>query len=674
MQAPVVPFLFMSNTLKRLRLVAVIVLVAVVGYYLYDTFSPVDQNDKLAQIIHLEDRRELSARLKGYLEDSDPVVRERAAIAVGRIGGPGSGQPLVDMLADSVWSVAEAAAIAVGFTGQSELALPLLETADEFPPRITARAVEAAGRLADTSDVEVVDVLLSYLAHPAPEVREQTVMALFRAQAKEAGAEVIDLYENGFDEQVRQACLYFLARFDIAEGREIFESYLADPDPFLRALAVRGMGALRGEEAERYLSIALNDNTDRVVAQAITELAGFESDNVMRLLQKKLAVEEDPKLLVALIEALHRMESSEGILVAERTMVTYLTPPITAATVKYAAEIRRGRAIDLIDSLLRVEGPLVRAAAAEALGLIRQKTVLPRLTTLFSDKSPRVRAAAFQTLMEVDSENSDFYVRRALDDTDFVLQAMAVEAVGKAENEEYLPVLRTMMERGAGVETDVRRSIVGAMGPFVSGYADSTALAVLLLALKDANMVVRREASQMWDSLVAEPRPKVSLLADTRLTERRIRNGLEEYKTNPYATIVTSQGEIQMELYFDTAPLTVLNFVALAKDGFYDGLVFHRVVPNFVVQGGDPRGDGWGGPGYYIRDEFSSEPYMRGSVGVATSGKDTGGSQFFITLSPQPHLEGRYTLFGRVLHGMEAADRIAVGDVIETVRITKEAP
>jgi len=97
-------------------------------------------------------------------------------------------------------------------------------------------------------------------------------------------------------------------------------------------------------------------------------------------------------------------------------------------------------------------------------------------------------------------------------------------------------------------------------------------------------------------------------------------------------------------------------------------------VPNFVVQGGDPRGDGWGGPGYYIRDEYSAETFERGAVGIATSGKDTGGSQFFITLSPQPHLEGRYTLFGRVREGMETADRITIGDTLRTVRIVKDAP
>jgi len=178
----------------------------------------------------------------------------------------------------------------------------------------------------------------------------------------------------------------------------------------------------------------------------------------------------------------------------------------------------------------------------------------------------------------------------------------------------------------------------------------------------------------MWDEHVDRARPASSLTVDTRISESQIRKTLERYTNNPVATIGTRHGEFQIELYVDVAPLTVMNFIELADDGFYDGLPFHRVIPNFVAQGGDPRGDGWGGPDYYIRDEFSSEPYLRGTVGIATSGKDTGGSQFFITLSPQPHLEGRYTVFGQVIYGMEVVDLITMGDVIETIHIHEGKP
>ncbi len=113
--------------------------------------------------------------------------------------------------------------------------------------------------------------------------------------------------------------------------------------------------------------------------------------------------------------------------------------------------------------------------------------------------------------------------------------------------------------------------------------------------------------------------------------------------------------------------MTCLNFLQLATQGFYDGLAFHRVVPDFVVQVGDPRGDGRGGPGYVMRDEINPLRYQRGAVGMALSGPDTGGSQFFITLSPQPHLDGGYTVFGRVVAGFETLDRIVQGDRIQGV-------
>jgi cyclophilin family peptidyl-prolyl cis-trans isomerase len=117
------------------------------------------------------------------------------------------------------------------------------------------------------------------------------------------------------------------------------------------------------------------------------------------------------------------------------------------------------------------------------------------------------------------------------------------------------------------------------------------------------------------------------------------------------------------------APLTSASFINLARRGYYNGLDFHRVVTNFVIQGGCPRGDGNGGPGYTLRCEIGQKPYGRGAVGMALSGKDTGGSQFFITHTPTPHLDGGYTLFGWVANGMDVVDRIRQGDKIDRIEI-----
>ena len=123
-------------------------------------------------------------------------------------------------------------------------------------------------------------------------------------------------------------------------------------------------------------------------------------------------------------------------------------------------------------------------------------------------------------------------------------------------------------------------------------------------------------------------------------------------------------GTIELELFADDAPITVENFLSLARRGYFDAHEWPRVVPNFVIQDGDPRGDTNGGPGYSIRDEIDRHPYLDGTLGMALSGPDTGGSQWFVTHSPQPHLDGTYTVFGRAVRGMEVANRIVPGDRI----------
>ena len=137
----------------------------------------------------------------------------------------------------------------------------------------------------------------------------------------------------------------------------------------------------------------------------------------------------------------------------------------------------------------------------------------------------------------------------------------------------------------------------------------------------------------------------------------------------PRATIETERGTMVVELFGADAPLTVDNFLRLVDRRYFDGSRWHRVVPNFVIQDGDPRGDGNGGPGTVIRDELNRRRYDRGVVGMALSGADTGGSQFFLTHSPQPHLDGRYTVFGRLASGAQVLDLIVQGDRIR--RITR---
>jgi peptidyl-prolyl cis-trans isomerase B (cyclophilin B) len=140
------------------------------------------------------------------------------------------------------------------------------------------------------------------------------------------------------------------------------------------------------------------------------------------------------------------------------------------------------------------------------------------------------------------------------------------------------------------------------------------------------------------------------------------------------ATIDTNKGKIDLQLFPEHAPKTVNNFVFLAREGFYDGVTFHRVISNFMIQGGDPTGTGAGGPGYKFADETANNPlkHETGVISMANAGPNTNGSQFFITHSPQPHLNGKHTVFGKVVKGMDVVNTIRQGDVIKTVTIQEE--
>lgn len=145
-------------------------------------------------------------------------------------------------------------------------------------------------------------------------------------------------------------------------------------------------------------------------------------------------------------------------------------------------------------------------------------------------------------------------------------------------------------------------------------------------------------------------------------------------KALPQAKITTKYGDMVIELFEDETPNTVANFVSLIEKGYYDGLKFHRVVPDFVIQGGDPTGTGAGGPGYRIKCEAETNKtkHSRGVLSMAHAGKDTGGSQFFITHRATPHLDGKHTVFGRVISGVEIVDKVQQGDLMDKVTMLKK--
>ena len=226
---------------------------------------------------------------------------------------------------------------------------------------------------------------------------------------------------------------------------------------------------------------------------------------------------------------------------------------------------------------------------------------------------------------------------------------------------------------------DAKLAVVDAAAK--AGKDDRTA-AVFNRALADPEVVVRRRAVAQFQTVYGEDRKRdIGPAADRPLAdyERIVRWSLAAH-----AAVVTVQrpgtatAQFAIALDAQAAPLTAWNFSELAAKGFYDGATVHRVVPNFVVQDGDPRGDGYGGPGYSIRDEFNPLAFSPGVVGMASDGKDTAGSQWFVTVSPQPHLDGCYTSFGRVVSGLrEVVGQMRPGDTVVSIRVdggAAEAP
>jgi len=178
-------------------------------------------------------------------------------------------------------------------------------------------------------------------------------------------------------------------------------------------------------------------------------------------------------------------------------------------------------------------------------------------------------------------------------------------------------------------------------------------------------------SAMMCGTITAQAEPN-SLTKEQKMSlfTKAPQAGDKDVPAGNHIQISTEHGDISIELYPDSAPNTVANFKALAGKGFYDGLKFHRVIPGFMAQGGDPDGTGMGGPGYKVKAEFNSRKHVRGTLAMARSqSPDSAGSQFYICFGPQPHLDNQYTIFGQVTSGMDVVDQIRQGDIMKQVAV-----
>jgi cyclophilin family peptidyl-prolyl cis-trans isomerase len=261
-------------------------------------------------------------------------------------------------------------------------------------------------------------------------------------------------------------------------------------------------------------------------------------------------------------------------------------------------------------------------------------------------------------------------LRQQLKHSDVIVRGTAAELLGELPPDEAnaraliaaLPVALADKELN-----DAALAFLDSLGKQKSAKANDA----IKTALSSSDYLVRRKAVAALKANGAGDFSSRIGTVKTRNTRADYERALARIGKRFNAVVTTSRGSFTIEFLPDEAPLTVDNFIRLAERDYFRGITIHRVVPNFVIQDGDPRGDGNGGPGYQIRCEINEAPYGRGAVGMALSGKDTGGSQWFVTHSPQPHLDGGYTVFGNVVAGMDVVDNIVRGDVIQSITVTE---
>jgi cyclophilin family peptidyl-prolyl cis-trans isomerase/HEAT repeat protein len=348
-------------------------------------------------------------------------------------------------------------------------------------------------------------------------------------------------------------------------------------------------------------------------------------------------------------------------------LVSHSVPGIRGGALQALARVDPDTFLTALASLDADRDWTVRVAVANALGTLPSAQSLPRLTVMLQDSDQKVIPAVLGALASSKAAGVERVLLDRLGSQDLSVRAAAANALADLKVTTAVQPLTEAYRRAASEDSYAARA--AALGA-LARLDPAAARPVLLEALKDRDWAVRvRALALLKEQKVTGEDEAVRPATAGRSVNDPQWQAIVAPPFSPHAFIETDKGTIELELAVIDAPQTSANFIALARKGFFSNIAIHRLVPDFVVQGGDPRGDGEGGPGYTIRDELNQLPYLRGTVGMALDWEDTGGSQFFITHSPQPHLDARYTVFGRVVAGMDVVDRLVQWDVIRNVRI-----
>jgi cyclophilin family peptidyl-prolyl cis-trans isomerase/HEAT repeat protein len=619
------------------------------------------------------------------LADPEGRVRRRAALAIGRVGLPAGVEPLLPLLSDDDTEVRQMAAFALGLIGHAS-ARPALQQALQDPePIVQGRAAEALGLIADRTDADAVSTMvrsriaagaltgiepddLGYPLAPPAEAVRLGLYALVRLGSYEALAAAA-LDASGQPVSRWWPVAYALQRAADARAVPALLTLLDTTGRYTAAFAVRGLVTTKSTQAAtRLRPIVEQRRADAaVLVQAIRGVAALGDKAAMPALIKIIADRSvEPNLRLEVMTAIATLADAETADVLVE-LVSDRLAGVRGAALRALARVDPDVFIATLAGLEPDADWTVRVAEATALASLPSDRSLPRLTALLADMDPRVVPAAISALATVRPPGIEQILLTALRGDDFVVRAAAATGLAAVKAISAVPALLEAYREAAGDSTYVARA---AILTAVNTIEPATGRQLLQQALSDRDWALRvRAATLLREQGVTDVEAAIRPATAGRAIDDPAWQAIVVPKFSPHAFIETDKGTIEIELAVLDAPLTVNNFVVLARQGFFTGVAIHRVVPDFVVQDGDPRGDGEGGPGHTIRDELNQRPYLRGTVGMALDWEDTGGSQFFITHSPQPHLDARYTVFGHVVTGIDVVDRIAAGDVVRGVRI-----
>jgi cyclophilin family peptidyl-prolyl cis-trans isomerase/HEAT repeat protein len=642
--------------------------------------------EKMARILELEDRRSVGeGELGRYLSDPDRGVRRRAALAAGRIGDKTLVPALVERMNDPETEVRQMSAFALGLIGDKAGSERLLAALKDPEPLVRGRAAEALGLLGEARAApEVARVLLESLPQDATKVTLKDDpgspadpyllprLALFSlARLKDRAAAESALLAGGKSRFDWWAATYTAMRVESPSLKPVLLEAATSGDPLSRALAARGLGALKDSSLVPQLAPLVKDQDPGVVVNALRALAALGDAQAIGAVSPALS-SSNPSVLEEALDALAALPAAPRLRAAIVALVGHEDPGVRAAALPVLARLDKGDFALVLSSLDPDPVWFVRAGLATALGQAADEMSLGILYSMLKDEDPRVIPSVLLAIRKARGADARDTLLKHLEHSDLSVRAAAAEGIEALGAIGVVKPLEAAYRRSASeTEIEARLALVGA----IAAQKGEEALAALReIAGSDPARAVRLKAARAMKALGQEP-PWIGVETVER-PHLDYRSAMAPYNPlpdvalyTPRVILHTRRGKIEIHLNVVEAPLTSANFMDLARRGFFTGLDFHRVVPGFVVQGGDPRGDGSGGPGYTLRCEIGQRPYGRGSVGMALSGKDTGGSQFFITLSPQPHLDGQYTLFGWVASGMEVVEALRQGDRIERVEV-----